>query len=94
MVIRTITITTIIGIVVLVVGIISTVISTHNPTVTMMTSPTILMSRGTSGVGVDGDLPQDLPSTRVSRPQYGATYHVWIHGVDRMVFAEEHVPFV
>ena len=51
-----------------------------------MTIPTTLMSRGTSrvGVGVDGDLPQDLPSTRVGRPQYGATYHVRIHGVDRV----------
>ena len=58
-VIRTIAITTM-RIVVLVVGIISTIISTRASTVAarVITSPTILMSRGTSrvGVGVDGDL--------------------------------------
>ena len=56
----------------LVVGIIGTIISTRAATITtrVITIPTILMSRGTSrvGVGVDGDLPQDLPGTRVGRP--------------------------
>ena len=56
-VIRTTTITTM-RIVVLVVGIISVVVPTSVSTVAarVITIPTILMSRGISGVGVDGDL--------------------------------------
>ena len=50
----------IMGIVVLIIRITNTVIGTRAATITarVITSPTILMSRGTSriGVGVDGDL--------------------------------------